>query len=63
ELQEIQLRILLHPTNLERLRNEDEGLLLSIESSYNVKLSFRADPLYHVENFKVIDVRSGHELR
>jgi ribonuclease G len=62
-LQDIQLRILLHPTNLERLRNEDESLLLSIEESYNVKLSFRADPLYHVENFKVVDVRSGHELR
>jgi ribonuclease G len=62
-LQDIQLRILLHPTNLERLRNEDESLLLSIEESYNVKLSFRADPLYHVENFKVVDVRTGHELR
>jgi ribonuclease G len=62
-LQEIQLRILLHPTNLERLRTEDEAVLLSIEESYNVKLSFRADPLYHVENFKVVDVLSGHELR
>ena len=52
---EIALRVLLHPTNLERLRHEDEDLLLEIERSYGAKLSFRADPIYHVENFKIID--------
>ncbi|MGC6423765.1 MAG: Rne/Rng family ribonuclease [Lentimonas sp.] len=60
---EINLRILLHPTNLERLRNEDEDLLLGIEESYGAKLSFRADPIYHVENFKIIDINSGQEQR
>lgn len=61
--QEIALRVLLHPTNLERLRNEDEDLLLGIEESYGARLSFRADPIYHVENFKIIDVKTGHEQR
>ncbi len=60
---ELNLRVLLHPTNLERLRNEDEALLVSIEESYGVKLSFRADPLFHVENFKIVDVVSGQEMR
>ena len=60
---EINLRILLHPTNLERLRNEDEDLLLEIERSYGARLSFRADPIYHVENFKIIDIESGQEQR
>ncbi|MGJ8651471.1 MAG: Rne/Rng family ribonuclease [Opitutaceae bacterium] len=60
---EINLRVLLHPTNLDRLRNEDEDLLLGIEESYGAKLSFRADPIYHVENFKIIDVESGQEQR
>ena len=60
---EIQLRVLLHPTNLERLRKEDEDLLIGIERSYGSKLSFRADPIYHVENFKIIDVESGQEQR
>ena len=60
---EINLRILLHPTNLERLRNEDEDLLLEIEHSYGARLSFRADPIYHVENFKIIDIESGQEQR
>ncbi|MGB0409296.1 MAG: Rne/Rng family ribonuclease [Opitutales bacterium] len=61
--QEVRLRVLLHPTNLERLRTEDEDLLLEIEQSYGAQLSFRADPLYHVENFKIIDIESGQEQR
>ena len=59
----IHLRILLHPTNLERLRQEDEDLLLEIESTYSASLSFRADPIYHVENFKIIDIATGLEQR
>lgn len=60
---EIALRVLLHPTNLERLRHEDEDLLLEIERSYGARLSFRADPIYHVENFKIIDIETGQEQR
>lgn len=59
----IHLRVLLNPDNLERLRNEDEDLLLEIEQSYGATLSFRADPIYHVENFKVIDLETGKEER
>lgn len=61
--EKIDLRILLHPTNLERLRQEDEQHLVDIEEAYNVGLSFRADPGYHVENFKVVDPTNGQELR
>ncbi len=57
------LRVLLHPVNLERLRSEDEPHLLELERSYGVNLSFRADPSYHVENFKVLDGKTGRELR
>jgi len=59
----IWLRVFCHPHALERLRHEDEKILLDIEESYNVKLSFRADPVYHVENFKILDARTGQELR
>jgi ribonuclease G len=61
--EDIWLRVFCHPHALERLRHEDEKILLDIEESYNVKLSFRADPAYHVENFKIIDARTGQELR
>lgn len=59
----IRLRIFCHPHALERLRHEDEQLLVEIEETYNVLLSFRADPAYHVENFKILDAANGQELR
>jgi ribonuclease G len=61
--QEITLRILCHPSALERLRTEDENLLVELEDLYRVKLAFRADPSYHVENFKIFDAETGQELR
>ncbi|MGK0176148.1 MAG: ribonuclease G [Lentimonas sp.] len=58
---EINLLVLINPSNLERLRNEDEDLLLGIEESYGARLSFRADPICHVENFKIVDAETGKE--
>jgi ribonuclease G len=60
---EMHLRVFLHPTNLERLRTEDEQYLIEIEKAYNVKLSFRAEPAIHVENFKIVNAITGEELR
>jgi ribonuclease G len=59
----VQMKILCHPTTMERIRTEDESLLVEIEKLYNAKLSFRADPAFHAENFKVLDNASGVELR
>ncbi|HVV02399.1 MAG TPA: Rne/Rng family ribonuclease, partial [Verrucomicrobiae bacterium] len=44
---DFQLRIVVHPTILERLRTEDEKHLIEIEKRYFGKLSFRADPALH----------------
>lgn len=57
------IRVMLNPTVLERLRSEDESLLVDIERLYNVKLSFRADVSYHMENFRLINAITGQELR
>ncbi len=57
------IRVMLNPTVLERLRSEDESLLLDIERLYDVKLSFRADVSYHMENFRLINAITGQELR
>jgi len=61
--QPIHYRILLHPMVLERLRTEDEQLLVELEKQYNVRLSFRADPIYHIENYKIVDPQTGIEVR
>jgi len=60
---EYSLRVLVHPGVLERLRSEDADLLIRIEKTFGVKLSFRADPNYHLEHFKIVDVNTGEEYR
>ena len=55
----IKLRILVNPSIIERLREEDADLLISLEKDYNAQLTFRADPQFHVENYRVIDVETG----
>ena len=60
---EVSLRILLHPINLERLRSEDREVLGDMEKAYNMRLAFRADPAFHVENFKILNADNGEELK
>ncbi len=60
---EYSLRVLVHPSILDRLRSEDAGLLVRMEKLFGVKLAFRADPNYHVENFKIINALTGEEYR
>ncbi|MDQ8205545.1 Rne/Rng family ribonuclease [Pelagicoccus sp. SDUM812003] len=55
----IKLRILVNPSIINRLREEDADLLISLEKDYNAQLTFRADPNFHVENYRVIDVDTG----
>src|SRR5471032_2408861 len=57
------LRVLVHPAVLERLRSEDADLLVRMEKSFGVQLAFRADPNYHIENFKIINATTGGEYR
>jgi len=44
---DFQLRIAVHPTVLERLRTEDEKLIIEMEKRYFGKLSFRPEPSFH----------------
>jgi ribonuclease G len=59
---DFQLRIIVNPTVLERLRTEDERLIIDLEKRYFGKLSFRADPAFHLEQFKIVNVATNDEL-
>ena len=59
---DFQLRIVVNPTVLDRLRTEDEKLLIELEKRYFGKLSFRADPAFHSEQFKIFNVATNEEL-
>jgi ribonuclease G len=59
---DFQLKIVVHPTVLERLRTEDEKLITEMEKKYFGKLLFRADPTLHAEQFKIYNVANNDEL-
>ncbi|MDR2807012.1 MAG: Rne/Rng family ribonuclease [Puniceicoccales bacterium] len=57
------IRVYLHPMVLDYMRNCYEKRLLDIENEYKVKLVFRIDPIFHVENFKIVDFDTHLELK
>ncbi len=59
---DFQLRIVVHPSVLERLRTEDEQIITDMEKRYFGKLLFRADPAVHLEQFKIYNVATNEEL-
>ena len=60
---EIPMLVMLHPENLKLMQNEDYEYLINLEKAYNLKLTFRADPSYHVENFRILDPATNRVLR
>ena len=56
------IRVILNPEVLKRLREEDEELLVELERRYAGRLMFRADPTFHHEKFVVTDANTGAEL-
>ena len=59
---DFQLKIVVHPSVMERLKTEDEKLLIEMEKRYFGKLSFRADPALHAEAFKIFNAITNEEL-
>ena len=56
------LRVNVHPSVLDRLRNEDEDIFIDMEKRYLVKISFRAEKGMHPEEFEVYDASSNKRL-
>ena len=58
-----EVKVIVHPDLLNRLRTEDEEHLVDIERRYEGRLSFRSDPTYHQEKFVITNALSGEELK
>ena len=58
----LDLRITVNPVILERLRREDEQVLVELESRYGGKLRFVADPSRHLEDFMLQNAETGETL-
>ena len=57
------IRVILNPDVLKRLKEEDEELLVELERRYAGRLLFRGDPTFHHEKFVVTDANTGAELK
>ena len=57
----LQIRVIMNPAVLARLKNDDADLLKELENQYGQALSFRADPTIHIEQFKLVDPQTGEE--
>jgi ribonuclease G len=57
------IRVILNPDVLKRLKEEDEELLVELERRYAGRLMFRGDPTFHHEKFVVTDANTGAELK
>lgn len=58
-----EIRVVVNPEVLKRLRNEDEDLLVDIERKYAGRLTFRGDPTFHHEQFTINDANANVELK
>ena len=57
------IRVILNPDVLKRLKEEDEELLVELERRYAGRLMFRGDPAFHHEKFVITDANTGVELK
>src|SRR5947209_831601 len=57
------IRVILNPGVLKRLKQEDEELLVELERRYASRLMFRGDPTFHHEKFLITDANTGVELK
>ncbi|MEO6872977.1 MAG: Rne/Rng family ribonuclease [Chthoniobacterales bacterium] len=58
-----EIRVILNPEVLKRLKEEDEELLVELERRYAGRLMFRGDPSFHSEKFVLTDANTGAELK
>lgn len=58
----VPVRVSMHPEVLQRLKNQDAGLLDELGNEFKHELSFRADEELHVEEFHIYNADTGVEL-
>ena len=55
----LDLKITVHPQVLDRLRKEDEQILVDLEEQYGARMTFAAQPQLHINEFIVTDGKSN----
>ncbi|MCL1856125.1 MAG: Rne/Rng family ribonuclease [Kiritimatiellaeota bacterium] len=56
------IQVCVHPSVLDRLRTDDEQIIMLLQQSYEGKFSFKSDPLRMVESFAILETATGKVL-
>jgi len=62
ENEELPLKMIVNPSVLERLREEDEAQLIELEKKFQGRLTFVANGAIHQEEFTIQHAKTGEEL-
>ena len=62
EKRDVNLQVVVAPSVLERLRKEDEALLVELQSKYAGHLTFKSETYRHPESFSIADGETGKVL-
>jgi ribonuclease G len=57
-----EVRVQLNAEVLDRLKKEDEEILIDLERKFQGRLSFRVNPKFHFEEFKLVNALTEEEL-
>ncbi|MDB4793717.1 Rne/Rng family ribonuclease [Methylacidiphilales bacterium] len=57
-----EVRVLLNADVLDRLKSEDEEILIDLERKFQGRLSFRVNAKFHFEEFKLVNALTDEEL-
>jgi ribonuclease G len=57
-----EVRVLLNADVLDRLKKEDEEILIDLERKFQGRLSFRVNPKFHFEEFQLVNALTDEEL-
>src|ERR1700722_3976588 len=57
-----EVRVLLNAEVLDRLKKEDEEILIDLERKFQGRLSFRVNAKFHFEEFKLVNALTDEEL-
>ena len=60
--QDIALRIAINPMIMDRLRREDEQVLIDLEKRGGTQLTFISDANLHIEDFRIANAKTGEML-
>ncbi|MFZ5806780.1 MAG: Rne/Rng family ribonuclease [Verrucomicrobiota bacterium] len=57
-----ELKVVVHPKVMERLRTEDEDILVELERRFEARLTFKTDHTFNIEDFKIQNVQTDQEI-